>query len=203
MLRVSSTSSSGPASIRVFPPRYASSTTRLTRPFLFPPFHSKSETIKNMIEGTRTARPPPPRPSPRPRFPRARFFPLPHPHAIPPPPPPPPRRCPLAAAANITRSLLFFLSTDTGIDAPIPLPNVSSKILAKVIEYSKFHVTAKKSESTEEETKNFDTEFVKVDQATLFELILVRRPATPNSPSPNPKQLVFFLVIFAWWASET
>ena len=72
-----------------------------------------------------------------------------------------------------------------------------------MIEYSKFHVTAKKSESTDEETKNFDTEFVKVDQATLFELILVRRPATPNSPSPNPKQLVFFLVIFAWWASET
>merc|ERR1719231_1737157 len=62
---------------------------------------------------------------------------------------------------------------DTGVDAPIPLPNVSSKILAKVIEYCKHHVEAKKSENaSEEDTKNFDTEFVKVDQATLFELIL-------------------------------
>lgn len=62
---------------------------------------------------------------------------------------------------------------DTGTDAPIPLPNVSSKILAKVIEYCKFHVE-KKSEGSEEAIKNFDAEFVKVDQATLFELILVR-----------------------------
>jgi len=63
---------------------------------------------------------------------------------------------------------------DTGMDAPIPLPNVSSKILAKVIEYCKHHVEAKKAEGapSEEDTKNFDTEFVKVDQATLFELIL-------------------------------
>eukprot|EP00227_Mantoniella_beaufortii_P021102 CAMPEP_0197578388 /NCGR_PEP_ID=MMETSP1326-20131121/2619_1 /TAXON_ID=1155430 /ORGANISM="Genus nov. species nov., Strain RCC2288" /LENGTH=154 /DNA_ID=CAMNT_0043141567 /DNA_START=200 /DNA_END=664 /DNA_ORIENTATION=+ len=61
---------------------------------------------------------------------------------------------------------------DTGTDAPIPLPNVSSKILAKVIEYCKYHVSAKKSDTSEDETKNFDTEFVKVDQATLFELIL-------------------------------
>mmetsp|Transcript_2861 Transcript_2861/g.4544 ORF Transcript_2861/g.4544 Transcript_2861/m.4544 type:complete len:158 (-) Transcript_2861:890-1363(-) len=61
---------------------------------------------------------------------------------------------------------------DTGTDAAIPLPNVSSKILAKVIEYCKYHVGAKKSETSEDETKAFDTEFVKVDQATLFELIL-------------------------------
>jgi S-phase kinase-associated protein 1 len=61
---------------------------------------------------------------------------------------------------------------DTGTESTIPLPNVSSKILAKVIEYCKYHVSAKKSETSEDETKTFDTEFVKVDQATLFELIL-------------------------------
>ncbi|EEH51970.1 uncharacterized protein MICPUCDRAFT_36525 [Micromonas pusilla CCMP1545] len=61
---------------------------------------------------------------------------------------------------------------DTGVDAPIPLPNVSSKILAKVIEYCKYHVGGKKSETSEDEQKTFDSEFVKVDQATLFELIL-------------------------------
>ena len=62
----------------------------------------------------------------------------------------------------------------------IPLPNVSGKILAKVIEYCKKHVDAKgkegdaKSSTNEDELKNWDTEFVKVlDQSTLFELILV------------------------------
>ena len=70
----------------------------------------------------------------------------------------------------------FF--SDTGLDAPIPLPNVSSKILAKVIEYCKYHVDAEKKaddkqSKTEEEIKTWDTDFVKVDQSTLFELILV------------------------------
>jgi len=67
------------------------------------------------------------------------------------------------------------------VDAPIPLPNVSSKILAKVIEYCKYHVGGKKSETSEDEQKTFDSEFVKVDQATLFELILVR-PRPVSSP---------------------
>ena len=68
-------------------------------------------------------------------------------------------------------------TTDTGLDHPIPLPNVSSKILAKVIEYCKYHVDAAKPDQektpSEEEKKAFDTDFVQVDQATLFELILV------------------------------
>merc|ERR1719498_1914825 len=64
---------------------------------------------------------------------------------------------------------------DTGTEAPIPLPNVSSKILAKVIEYCKYHVDAKdadKGSKGDDDTKAWDTEFVKVDQGTLFELIL-------------------------------
>ncbi|KAL4186256.1 hypothetical protein AMTRI_Chr09g32920 [Amborella trichopoda] len=57
----------------------------------------------------------------------------------------------------------------------IPLPNVSSKILAKVIEYCKYHVDAQKvteDKTQEEEIKSWDAEFVRVDQATLFDLIL-------------------------------
>lgn len=66
---------------------------------------------------------------------------------------------------------------DTGIDAPIPLPNVSSKILAKVIEYCKYHVDNQKASedkpaTPEDEIKAWDLDFVKVDQATLFDLIL-------------------------------
>ena len=70
---------------------------------------------------------------------------------------------------------------DTGMDQEVPLPNVSSKILAKVIEYCKYHVDADKTGEDgatavkEEDSKAWDTEFVKVDQGTLFELILVRQ----------------------------
>ena len=66
---------------------------------------------------------------------------------------------------------------DDCADNGIPLPNVTSKILSKVIEYCKKHVETPKAEdrvaSADEELKNWDQEFVKVDQATLFDLILV------------------------------
>eukprot|EP00249_Psilotum_nudum_P009427 c21929_g1_i1 orf=415-891(-) len=66
---------------------------------------------------------------------------------------------------------------DTGCDAPIRLPNVSSRILAKVIEYCKFHVDARQGGDdrvclSDSDVKSFDADFVKVDQQTLFDLIL-------------------------------
>ncbi|PWA54618.1 hypothetical protein CTI12_AA430770 [Artemisia annua] len=59
-------------------------------------------------------------------------------------------------------------------DSAIPLPNVTSNILSKVIEYCKKHVETPKTEDkvSEEDLKSFDAEFVKVDQATLLNLIL-------------------------------
>ena len=57
------------------------------------------------------------------------------------------------------------------------MPNVPSKILTKVIEYATYHTEQDKKEGDkkdEDKDTPFDTEFVKVDQATLFELILVR-----------------------------
>jgi S-phase kinase-associated protein 1 len=74
------------------------------------------------------------------------------------------------------------------MDTPCPLPNVSSKILAKVIEYCKYHVDADKTGEDgatavkEEDAKAWDTEFVKVDQGTLFELILVRARRRARAP---------------------
>ncbi|GKD11584.1 SKP1-like protein 1A, partial [Tanacetum coccineum] len=58
-------------------------------------------------------------------------------------------------------------------DAAIPLPNVKSGILSKVIEYCKKHVKAPDTEDkiAKEDLKAFDAEFVKVDQNTLFDLI--------------------------------
>ncbi|GMP39476.1 hypothetical protein CsSME_00010293 [Camellia sinensis var. sinensis] len=60
-------------------------------------------------------------------------------------------------------------------DTSIPLPNVTGKILAMVIEYCKRHVDSSTFDDkiAEDELKNFDTEFVKVDHGTLFDLILV------------------------------
>ncbi|GLJ36407.1 hypothetical protein SUGI_0730930 [Cryptomeria japonica] len=66
---------------------------------------------------------------------------------------------------------------DTGVESVVPLPNVSSNILVKVIEYCNYHVDAaktseEKSAISEEDVKKWDQEFVKVDQATLFDVIL-------------------------------
>ncbi|XP_023553541.1 SKP1-like protein 1A [Cucurbita pepo subsp. pepo] len=63
---------------------------------------------------------------------------------------------------------------DDCADNGIPLPNVTSKILAKVIEYSHKHVDASSADPrvSEEDLKAWDRDFVNVDQATLFDLIL-------------------------------
>lgn len=83
--------------------------------------------------------------------------------------------------------------TDIEKGDTIPLPNVSSKILSKIIAYCKFHsqhTEAKKAAEaatgaaagstsaapaaavSDDDVKDFDAEFVKVDQSALFELIL-------------------------------
>nr|PNR41263.1 hypothetical protein PHYPA_018666 [Physcomitrium patens] len=59
---------------------------------------------------------------------------------------------------------------DTSKDAPIPLPNVSSKILAKHVDNQKNGED--KQTSPKDEIKSWDANFVKVDQATLFDFIL-------------------------------
>lgn len=81
----------------------------------------------------------------------------------------------IAFESETIKNMIEDLSDPSAV---VPLPNVSGRILAKVIEYCKFHTEAKpkgegeKSTKSEEDIKTFDTEFVKVDQGTLFELIL-------------------------------
>merc|ERR1739847_159719 len=78
--------------------------------------------------------------------------------------------------ANMSETIKNMIE-DTGADVAIPLPNVSGKDLAKVIEYCKFKADSKKKNAdgeiiSEEDVKNWENEFVKVDQGTLFQLIL-------------------------------
>ncbi|CAL9151753.1 unnamed protein product, partial [Musa hybrid cultivar] len=90
----------------------------------------------------------------------------------------------------------------------IPLPNVTSKILAKVIEYCKKHVDASAAASSkspddaskiaDEELKSWDAEFVKVDQATLFDLILVRSLIL----SPFCYFTIYLFVLMILWFTQ-
>ncbi|CAF2065107.1 unnamed protein product [Brassica oleracea var. botrytis] len=84
------------------------------------------------------------------------------------------------AVARESQTLAHMVEDDC-TDNGIPLPNVTGKILAKVIEYCKKHVdaAAAKTEaaadggaSSDDDLKAWDAEFMKIDQATLFELIL-------------------------------
>ncbi|CAN0871941.1 SKP1-like protein 1B [Linum grandiflorum] len=80
-------------------------------------------------------------------------------------------------AVALESQTIKHMIEDDCADNGIPLPNVTSKILSKVIEYCKKHVEASsKSEdrpsTADDDLKNWDADFVKVDQAVLFDLIL-------------------------------
>lgn len=75
------------------------------------------------------------------------------------------------------------LIEDAGVEAPVPLPNVTGRILAKVVEYCNYHVEhpteikkegdgAASEEKRSDDIIGWDLDFMKVDQPTLFELIL-------------------------------
>ncbi|XP_038691394.1 SKP1-like protein 1B [Tripterygium wilfordii] len=66
-------------------------------------------------------------------------------------------------AATIKRMI-----EDDCADGKIPLPNVKSQILSKILEYSKKH--AEDIDATEN-LKSFDSDFMKVDLSTLYDLI--------------------------------
>ena len=74
----------------------------------------------------------------------------------------------VAEMSEMLKALLADIPDNTAI---VPVKNVEGKILAKVIEYCLQHDRLKGVAGTEEELKQFDDEFVKVDQATMFELL--------------------------------
>lgn len=51
---------------------------------------------------------------------------------------------------------------------------VDARILAKVVEYCKFHHHQETNQTSTEEVDRWEKNFVQVDKSTLFQLILVR-----------------------------
>ncbi|XVF45549.1 hypothetical protein PTKIN_Ptkin02bG0215100 [Pterospermum kingtungense] len=81
-------------------------------------------------------------------------------------------------AVAVQSQTIKHMIEDDCADSEIPLPNVTSKILSKILEYCKKHVDAAAAaaavaeKTSDEELKSWDADFVKVDQNTLFDLIL-------------------------------
>ncbi|KAF8085826.1 hypothetical protein N665_0645s0005 [Sinapis alba] len=68
---------------------------------------------------------------------------------------------------------LANLIEDNCSDGEIPISNVTSKILAMVLEYCNKHVSeSESSSSSEEDLKKWDAEFMQMEQSTMFDIIL-------------------------------
>jgi len=85
----------------------------------------------------------------------------------------------IAKASMTIKTMLEDLGMDDEDDEPIPLPNVNAAILRKVIQWATHHKDdppqPEDDENREKRTDDIETwdqEFLKVDQGTLFELIL-------------------------------
>eukprot|EP01103_Thecamoeba_quadrilineata_P001476 TRINITY_DN11334_c0_g1_i1.p1 TRINITY_DN11334_c0_g1~~TRINITY_DN11334_c0_g1_i1.p1 ORF type:complete len:170 (-),score=37.59 TRINITY_DN11334_c0_g1_i1:147-632(-) len=81
--------------------------------------------------------------------------------------------------AEMSLTIKNMLEDIQETDTAIPLPNVSGKILQKVIEYCNYHkdtplpvAESKKEEKRTDDIIPWDQDFCKVEQAVLFELIL-------------------------------
>uniref|UniRef100_A0A0E0B0M3 SKP1-like protein n=1 Tax=Oryza glumipatula TaxID=40148 RepID=A0A0E0B0M3_9ORYZ len=76
------------------------------------------------------------------------------------------------AAASLSKTLGNMIEDDCATNGAIPLANVASDILAKVVEYCNKHAAAAAVKASgEEELRKFDAEFVKIDRKKLFGLI--------------------------------
>ena len=96
-------------------------------------------------------------------------------------------------AARKSPTIMFLVkSSRTG---SIPIVEVKSKILEKVLDYCYKHVpraaAAANTEASAEELKSWDADFVKVDLNTLYHLTMVRR-----LQHSNPARLLPLLAYF-------
>ena len=73
----------------------------------------------------------------------------------------------------------YFLGMEEEEDEAVPLPNVNAAILKKVIQWATYHKDDppppeddENKEKRTDDISSWDSDFLKVDQGTLFELIL-------------------------------
>ncbi|GIY71829.1 hypothetical protein CEXT_444441 [Caerostris extrusa] len=85
----------------------------------------------------------------------------------------------IAKASLTIRTMLEDLGMEEDDQEPVPLHNVNSTILKKVIQWATYHLNdpapSEEDDSREKRTddiSSWDADFLKVDQGTLFELIL-------------------------------
>ena len=85
----------------------------------------------------------------------------------------------IAKQSVTIRTMLEDLGMDEGDEEVVPLPNVNAAILKKVIQWATYHKDdpplPEDDENKEKRTDDicsWDADFLKVDQGTLFELIL-------------------------------
>ena len=86
----------------------------------------------------------------------------------------------IAKKSGTIRNMLEDLGVEEGEDneEAVPLPNVSTNILKKVIQWSTHHkdeptpVDDENNQKRTDDISSWDLDFLKVDQGTLFELIL-------------------------------
>ena len=85
----------------------------------------------------------------------------------------------IAKQSVTIRTMLEDLGMDEDEEEPVPLPNVNAAILKKVIQWCTYHKDDppppeddENKEKRTDDISSWDSDFLKVDQGTLFELIL-------------------------------
>lgn len=85
----------------------------------------------------------------------------------------------IAKCSGTIKTMLEDCGMDDEEEAVVPLPNVNSAILRRVLQWANYHkddpVSTDDDENKEKRTddiSSWDADFLKVDQGTLFELIL-------------------------------
>jgi len=80
------------------------------------------------------------------------------------------------AKQSETIKTMLDLGMDEGDEELVPLPNVNAAILKKVIQWATYHKDdlplPENKEKRTDDISSWDADFLKVDQGTLFELIL-------------------------------
>lgn len=74
---------------------------------------------------------------------------------------------------SVATLLLQNVFEDLDIAQPVPLPNITGRILSKVIEYLNFHDDVDNRAEIDVDVEAWDRQFLQVDHATLFDYILV------------------------------